>query len=74
MKTSLAGLVARRLDAGHQGLQRRLVRVEVGGEAALVADRGPQAPLLQDALQGVKDLGAHPQRLGEAPRRRRGRP
>ena len=42
-----------------------LVRGEVGREAALVADRGRQAPLVQDLLEHVVGLGAPAQRLGE---------
>ena len=62
----LAGLVARRLDARHERLQRLLVRAEVGREAALVADGRAQPALVQPALQRVEHLGAHPQRLREA--------
>ena len=38
------------LDAGHQDFERRFVRVEVGGEPPLVADRGSQASLFEDDL------------------------
>ena len=64
----VAGRVARGLDALDQRLQRRLVGLEVGREAALVADGGVQAALLERRLQRVEDLGAHPQALGEARR------
>ena len=37
---------------------------QLGGEAALVADTGGQALLLQHRLEGVVDLGALLQRLG----------
>ena len=57
--------VAGRLDALDQRLQRRLVGLEVGREAALVADRGVQPARLQRLLQRVEDLGAELQRLGE---------
>ena len=40
--------------------------LEVGREAALVADRGAEPAVVQRPLQRVEDLGAHPQRLGEA--------
>ena len=61
MRDVLAGRVARRLDALDQRLQRRLVGLQVGREAALVADRGVEAALLERALQRVEDLGADPQ-------------
>ena len=64
----VAGLVAGGLDALDQRLQRRLVGLEVGREAALVADRGVQAALLERRLQRVEDLGARAQRLGEGRR------
>ena len=61
-----AGLVAGRLDAGQDRLQRRLVGVEVGREAALVAAGGREALRGERLLQRVEDLGADPQALGEA--------
>ncbi len=64
----LAGLVARRLDPGQHGLQSRLVGLEVGREAALVADRGRVAARGEALLQRVEDLGADAQALGEAAR------
>ena len=42
----LARLVAGRVDPGDQRLERGLVRLEVGREAALVADRGGEAPVV----------------------------
>ena len=66
-----AGLVAGGGDAGEDGLQGRLVRLEVGGEAPLVADRRRQAPGGEALLQRVEDLDADPQALREA--RRAGR-
>ena len=60
----LAGLEAGLLDGGHDDLQGVLVLLQVGGVAALVAHAGGGgAVLLQDGLQGVEDLGAHPQGL-----------
>ena len=70
MSTSLAGLVAGLLDGLEDDLEGLLVGAEVGGEAALVADGGGEPLALQDALEGVEDLGAHAQRLGETWRRR----
>ena len=64
----VAGRVAGGLDALDQRLQRRLVGLEVGREAALVADRGVQPALLQRRLERVEDLGARAQPLGEARR------
>ena len=62
----LARLVARCLDPGQHCLQRRLVRLEVRREAALVADRGQVALLGQRLLQRVEDLGADLQAAGKA--------
>ena len=64
----LPGPVAGRLDPGDQSLERRLVGVEVGGEAALVAHRRGEAALVQRALRRVEDLRAGAQALGEARR------
>ncbi len=61
-----AGLVAGRLDAGEDRLQRRLVGLEVGGEAALVAAGGREALRGERLLQRVEDLGPDPQALREA--------
>ena len=61
----VAGLVASRLASLHDVLQRLFVGGEVGGETALVADAAAQAGLVQNLLQGVVDLGAPAQRLGE---------
>ena len=69
-----AGLVAGGLDARDEHLQRLLVGVQVGREAALVAHGRAQSALAQGALEGVEDLGAHAQALGEALQRRRARP
>ena len=52
-------------------LDRGLARREVGGEAALVADRGREPALVEHASKCVVDLGADPECLGE--RRRAGR-
>ena len=56
----------------HEDLERRLVGAEVGREAALVADRGAQARVVQRPLERVEDLGAHAQALGERAARRPG--
>ncbi len=69
-----AGLVAGGLDPREHGLQRRLVGLEVGGEAALVADRGREALRGEALLQRVEDLGADAQALGEARSARPGPP
>ncbi len=47
-------------------LDRGLARLEVGREAALVADPGREPAFAQDALELVVDLDADPQALGEA--------
>ena len=47
-------------------LEGLAVGVEVGGEAALVAQAGGQAALLDDRLERVVDFGAHAQGLAEA--------
>ena len=65
MQTSLAGLEAGLADRLHHDVERFLVRLEVRREAALVADAGGEAALLQDAAQRVEDLGADAQRLAE---------
>ena len=44
-----------------QRLERLLVGLQVGREAALVADARRQAPLVQRPLEMLEDLGAHPQ-------------
>ena len=62
---SLPGLVAGELCRLEDRLERLLVAAEVRREAPLVADRGDQAPLLQQRLELVEGLGAHAQRLGE---------
>ena len=62
----LAGLVAGLLDRLHDEGQRLVGRGEVGREAALVADVGVVAGVVELAAQRVEDLGAHAQRLGEA--------
>ena len=61
----LAGAVAGGLDPGQQQLQRVGIRIEVGGEASLVPDRGTEPALEQGPLQPVEDLDAGAQRLGE---------
>ena len=59
-----AGLVAGLVDGVEDELDRFLV-VEVGGEAAFVADVRVVAGLLQHRLEGVEDLGDHADALGE---------
>ena len=61
----LAGHVAGVFDGLHDDLQGLGVAAQAGGEAALVADRGRVALLLEGALQGVEDLGPPAQRLPE---------
>ena len=64
--------VPRVRSGGRDGLgdqvERRPVAVEVRGEAALVAEAGGQALLLQHRLERVVDLGALAQRLAEGRR------
>ena len=62
----LARAQARGLDARDEHLQRLLVGAQVGSEAALVADGGRQAALVQGALERVEDLRAHLQAAREA--------
>ena len=63
----LTGLEAGLLNGGHDDLQGVLILLQVGGVAALVAHAGGGgAVLLEDALQGVEDLGAHLEGLFEA--------
>ena len=61
----LAQLVAGRLDALLDEGQR-LLGVDVGGEAALVADGGVVAGVLEQLLERVEHLGAGAQGLAEA--------
>ena len=60
-----AELLARRLDRLGDQVERGPVGVEVGREAALVAQAGREPLLLQDRLQRVVDLRARAQRLLE---------
>ena len=69
----LARLVAGVLDGAHQRADRLLVRAEARREAALVADRGGEALVLEDLLQRREDLGAGAERLGERARAARAR-
>ena len=61
----LAELEAGRLDGLGDQVERGAVARQVGGEAALVADAGGQALLLQHRLERVVDLGALLERLAE---------
>ena len=63
-----ARLVAGLLDRLQDDPERRLVGLEVGGEAALIAHRGRQVAVGEDLLEGVEHLGAVAQRLAEARR------
>ena len=56
----LPGPIPGGLDARDKEVQRRLVRVEVRREAALVADGRGQAALGEGSLEGVEHLGADP--------------
>src|SRR3954471_15766413 len=60
-----ARLVAGLADRVHDELERGIGRRQVRGKAALVADIGIVAGLLQLRLQRVEDLGAIAQALGE---------
>ena len=61
----LAGGVAGLLDGLEDQVERGAVARQVRGEAALVAEAGRQALLLEHALERVVDLGAPAQRLAE---------
>jgi hypothetical protein len=61
----LARLQAGLHDGVHDQVDRFDVRLEARGEPALVADGGVVPLLLEDPLQGMEDLGPHPQGLGE---------
>ena len=54
----VAGAVAGLLDGLQDQLDRGLVALDARGEAALVADRGRHALVVDDLLQRVEDLGA----------------
>ena len=60
-----ADAVAGLLDRPDDQVQRGAVARQARREAALVAQAGGQAVLLQDRLERVVGLGAHGQRLGE---------
>ena len=55
----------RALDRLEDRLDRLLAGAEVGREAAFVTDGRREAPLLEQRLQRVEDLGRDPQPLGE---------
>ncbi len=61
-----AGGVAGLADRGHHEVERGIGRRQVRRKAALVADIGVVAGLLQLALEGVEDLRAAAQRFSEA--------
>ncbi|EXI73875.1 MAG: hypothetical protein AW07_02011 [Candidatus Accumulibacter sp. SK-11] len=63
----VARTVAGILDRLHDQLQRLGMIAEVGSEAALVADGGREALLVQQLLQCVEDLGTAAQRFTERP-------
>ncbi len=65
-----AELVAGRLDGLGQDLEGLVAALEIGSEAAFVADGGAQVAVVQHLLEMVEDLGAHAQRLAERRRRR----
>ncbi len=67
----LAELVAGGFDGVGDDFEGFFVGLEVGGEAAFIADGGVVALLLQDFLEGVIDFGAHAEGVGEAGRRPR---
>src|SRR5207244_12630773 len=67
------GAVPGGLDRAEDELDGLLVRCEAARrEAALVADAGAHALVVQDLLQRVEDLRAHPDRLFERRRAERG--
>ena len=61
----VAAAIARRLTGLDDEGQGLFGAADIGGEAALVADIGVMASVLQGLLQAVEDLGAHAQALGE---------
>ena len=70
MKTSWPAFMPGLADRFEHDLDRLAVRLQVRREAALVADAGRLAALLQDAAQRVEDLGARraaPRRTTAAP-------
>src|SRR5699024_12131293 len=62
----LAGLEAGPADGLDDQVERRTVGLEVRGEAALVAEAGGQAPLLEHGLQGVVHLDRKSTRLNSS--------
>ena len=60
-----AGSVAGELDGFEDEVEGFVVGLEAGGEAAFVADGGVVALLLEDAFEGVEDLGAPAEGVGE---------
>ena len=66
--------VARALGRLEDRLDRGLARLEIGREAALVADAGREPAVAEHLLQRVVHLGADPQRPRRTTRRRRARP
>jgi hypothetical protein len=72
LKNSVApGLIAGRGNALHDEIERRRRVLQIGREAALIADIGAVAGLLQFGLQGLEHLGAHAQAFGECGRAQR---
>ena len=59
-------LVAGFFDGPHQQVAGGIVAIEVGGKAALIANGGGEALLVQQALEGVEHLSAPAQRFAEA--------
>ena len=65
MAILLAGRVAGLLDGFEDEFEGFFVGLELRGEAAFVADGGVVALLLEHAFEGVEDLGAPAERVGE---------
>ena len=61
----LARFVARRANRRHENLQRLRIAVQRGRKTALIAHRGGQLAALENLLQRVEHLGAHPQPFGK---------
>ena len=60
-----SGFEARGGDGRQHGFNDALRRRQIGGEAAFISDGSGEALLLENALQGVEDLGTHAQGLGK---------
>src|ERR1700738_475880 len=60
-----AGLVPGLLDRLDKQVERLLVGFQLGSEASFVADAAAEAPLVEDLLERLIDLGDSPNTVGE---------